>query len=46
MKITAFNGSPYGKNSVTNIMVQEILSGAQAAGAETQNQNFSLQSRK
>jgi hypothetical protein len=37
MRITAFNGSPDGKNSVTNKMVQEILAGAAEAGAETQN---------
>ena len=37
MRVTAFNGSPAGKNSVTNKMVEEILAGARDAGAETQN---------
>jgi len=37
MKITAFNGSPGGKDSVTNKMVQEILAGAAETGAETTN---------
>jgi multimeric flavodoxin WrbA len=37
MKITAYNGSPDGRKSVTNKMVQEILAGAIEAGAETQN---------
>ncbi len=37
MKITAYNGSPKGKNSNTHIMVREILTGAREAGAEIQN---------
>ncbi|MDP4133212.1 MAG: flavodoxin family protein [Bacillota bacterium] len=37
MRITAYNGSPDGRKSVTNKMVQEILAGAAEAGAKTQN---------
>ena len=37
MRITVFNGSAGGKNSVTNKMVKEILAGAIEEGAETQN---------
>lgn len=37
MKIIAFNGSPRGAKSVTNIMVEAFLSGAQEAGAQTEN---------
>lgn len=37
MRITAYNGSPAGKCSVTHKMVQEILAGAQGEGAEIQN---------
>lgn len=36
MKVTVFNGSPQGRNSRTHMMVQEILSGATEAGAESQ----------
>lgn len=35
MKITAINGSPHGKEGITNIMVAAFLKGAQEAGAET-----------
>ena len=35
MKIVAYNGSPKGKNSVTHLMLKEILKGAKTAGAET-----------
>lgn len=37
MKITAINGSPRGLNSTTNIMIEEFLSGAREAGAQTEN---------
>ena len=37
MKIIAFNGSPGGRKSITNIMVGEVLEGARQAGAETEN---------
>lgn len=37
MKISAFNGSPRGKNSNTNVMVEAFLAGARDAGAETEN---------
>lgn len=37
MKITAFNGSPRGQKSATNIMVEEFLAGAREAGAETES---------
>ena len=37
MKIIAFNGSPRGDKSVTNMMVEEFLSGARKAGAQTEN---------
>jgi multimeric flavodoxin WrbA len=36
MKITAFNGSPRGKNSNTSIMVSGFFKGAADAGAETE----------
>jgi len=35
MKILAINGSPKGKKSVTYLMVDELLKGAQELGAET-----------
>ncbi len=37
MKITAFNGSPAGKDSATHKMVEEILAGASDAGAQVGN---------
>ena len=37
MKITVINGSPKGKDGITNIMVSAFLKGAQQAGAETVN---------
>ncbi|MCK5064521.1 MAG: flavodoxin family protein, partial [Candidatus Fermentibacteraceae bacterium] len=36
MRITAFNGSPRGKNSNTGLMVTEFLDGAAKAGADTE----------
>lgn len=37
MKITVFNGSPSGRNSATNVIVNSFLEGAESAGAETHN---------
>jgi multimeric flavodoxin WrbA len=37
MKITAINGSPRGKDSISNIMVSAFLKGAKEVGAETVN---------
>lgn len=37
MKITVINGSPKGRDSITNIMVTAFLNGARKAGAETVN---------
>lgn len=35
MKVTVINGSPRGKKSATQIMVNEFLKGMEDAGAET-----------
>lgn len=37
MKITAFNGSPSGKDSATNRIIEAFLKGAEGAGAETEH---------
>lgn len=37
MKITAFNGSPWGQQSHTHVMTSEFLAGAAQAGAKVQN---------
>lgn len=37
MKIVAINGSPHGREGMTNIMVSTFLKGAEEAGAETVN---------
>lgn len=41
MKIVAYNGSPKGKNSVTHMMIDEVLKGAQEKGAEVVNYTLS-----
>ena len=37
MKIVAFNGSPSGKSSATNRILEAFLEGAETAGAEIMN---------
>lgn len=37
MKFTAFNGSPAGRGSNTNVIVQAFLRGAERGGVETEN---------
>lgn len=37
MKIVAFNGSPAGKNSATNKIIEAFLNGAKRAGADVGN---------
>ena len=37
MRIVAFNGSPRGAAGNTHVMVENFLSGAEAAGAETES---------
>ncbi len=37
MKMIAFNGSPAGKDSATNRIIEAFLSGAERAGAQTEN---------
>ena len=37
MKITSFNGSPRGRNSISHIIVSEFLEGARKSGAEAEN---------